>query len=315
MSTSPDFKQSLADAEALYESARSCSSAEEVAMLKARVTTRLRDYVSSNSNYPAVYKNARRVLEGREQSQPTVPSFSFRALKTRECRNGAATTSDPDLGTQGGSTVDATTATTSDPDVRIQHGTLYISNLKGLDIVRNKEELKHVGRVIISNVEQCRVVLMATVETVYLSKAMQSFVWIGISKASVIAEEIHGSTLVLCSRQLRIAAASNSKFLVDTVTAPIIERSNTLLFAKNHLGYPGLHEQLEDWGLAESLLRGKPTVTDFSWHHGGKSPNCNTMEELPPLTVSIVTLEASAGDLADNKITLSPESWEILGHM
>ncbi|ORM40552.1 Tubulin-folding cofactor C [Babesia sp. Xinjiang] len=314
MSTLEDSRESLAEAEALYESARSCRSAEEAAKIKGKLIIRLQDYVSMTNSYsPAVYKvlqNAVKLLESHERAASVRPSFRFKSVQTREPPKAEVT----QVSVQPPTAEAKKPADnhTCDSGVRLQDGTLYICKLKGLDIVRSKDELVNVGRVILKDLDGCRVVLLGVVETVYISNLKNSLAWIGISRGSVISESLINSKIISCCRQLRIADSMMTKFLIDAVTPPIIERSSDISFARNHIRYDGQMEQLESSGLKDLLLSGVPTAIDFSWHHASPSPNWTAEQERTPLTVSTDTLDCPAGEPTGNTVTFTSDSWDIL---
>nr|BAN65713.1 hypothetical protein [Babesia bovis] len=272
MCTSQGSKQGLIDAEVIYERARKCSSTEESQVLKHEIMHRLRDYVSSNTNDPAVYKmlqNALTKLKASEYTGGSNKSFTFRSVRTtitdKEC-NMEQSAAPQDEATN-------INHCNYQPGITLQNGTLYITMVKGIDVVRDNVTLEHVSSVIEKNVERCRIVLMGRIETAYLCNVKDSIVWIGVASSSVISEWIESSRVIVSCRQLRIADSIGVKFFVNTVTPPIIERSKGITVAKNHINYPDQEHDAKISGISPWHGDGNITVTDFSWHHGAMSPS------------------------------------------
>ncbi|GBE62246.1 tubulin folding cofactor [Babesia ovata] len=319
MSTAPGGSLSMAEAEALLEAARRCCTAEESARLKRRLEELLQEYVSlSSADYfsPAIYamlQNATKALEGRQQTTPVRSTFSFKSVRTRVPT--PATDAAVSVPSKEPSDVAPAAHATPKKGVSVENGTLRIQGLSGIDVVRCDAELQGIGTVMMKDLERCRVILLGIVEAVYITDIKDSLIWIGAARGSAILHSLCDSTMLICCRQLRIANSVGSKFLTDTVTMPIIERTNGVSFAKNHVRYAGQAHHLEASGLKDVLMTEAPAATDFSWHHSGASPNWSSEAERPEVTLSPEPIDQPASDLAGNTFTFAPESWEMLDHL
>ncbi|KAK1441828.1 tubulin folding cofactor C like protein [Babesia gibsoni] len=309
----------LADAEALYEQCKKCETHAEVKILIKTVNDSIKAYLSVSSAEainPAIYKtlrNAARHVDNLDRELAPKLGFSFKVLKRNYTSDTTGTTADA---TVAGVSQDAKNKVEEPKGgppctVTLSHGTMTICGLEGLDVVRRCDELNDVGIVNVKQLGRCRVLLLGTVDSVYIADVKDCIIWIGISKAAVILDSIVNSTVILCCSQLRIANSQNNTFLVDTVTLPIIEKSSHITFAKNHVLYSEFRQQLEESRLEIKGLTRHSKIKDFSWHRDEPSPNWKIITPLPCISIA-PEVSVETKDITGNKYTLSEENWAIL---
>ncbi|KAK2198154.1 bifunctional C-CAP-cofactor C-like domain/Tubulin binding cofactor C-like domain/Tubulin-specific chaperone C/Cyclase-associated protein CAP-septum formation inhibitor MinC [Babesia duncani] len=199
--------------------------------------------------------------------------------------------------------MDANETENVEPIIILEGGNITIRKQTNQRIVRTEEDLINIGSVIIENVTNCKILLLGIAQSVYIKNVIDCTIWVAIVNNSVILNTMSNSTLVTCSRQLRIGRCTGSKFYVNSTTPPIIESQYL--------------NQLELCGMSQLLNDDKIKVIDFSWRKPGASTNWSSVPSKSVVNINTMEAEESQESTLDcsNNKTLVESDWEIINNL
>lgn len=130
----------------------------------------------------------------------------------------------------------------------------------------------------LSNLTNCKVYLEGKCRALYVNKLRNCQVYTGPVTASVLIDDVEGSTLMLASQQIRIHSTKNTDFYLRVRSRPIVEYTSSVRFAPYAFHYSGIEDALQAANLLEETGEWE-NVDDFRWLRAVQSPNWSI---LPP---------------------------------
>ncbi|KAG0590136.1 hypothetical protein M758_1G073200 [Ceratodon purpureus] len=144
-------------------------------------------------------------------------------------------------------------------------------------LVRYSQDLED-REFMLTNLTNCKVYLKGKCRALYVNKLRNCQVYTGPVTASVLIDDVEGSTLMLASQQIRIHSTKNTDFYLRVRSRPIVEYTSSVRFAPYAFHYPGIEDALQAANLQEETGEWE-NVDDFRWLRAVQSPNWSI---LPP---------------------------------
>lgn len=154
---------------------------------------------------------------------------------------------------------------------------------------------------LLRDLTNCTIHLLAPLHFLRMENLLNCKVLVGPVSGPVYLESCRDCTFHLASRQLRIHNTHTSTLYVHTVSGPIIEDCDKLMFAPFVLVYEGVEGDMKESGLAGTRNTWQD-VKDFKWLRAQQSPHWSVVPEGERVVVERVEkLEGVGGGKEEEK--------------
>uniref|UniRef100_A0A8C9HDB8 C-CAP/cofactor C-like domain-containing protein n=1 Tax=Piliocolobus tephrosceles TaxID=591936 RepID=A0A8C9HDB8_9PRIM len=166
----------------------------------------------------------------------------------------------------------------TDIQITRDENSLSFENLKNERIIRCIGEIK-CSSLLLSNLDNCEVIILDVLSSVLIKQIKNCTICVPAIESSLLIYNCQDCNILTNSQQVRIHDTSNTKFYINSMSSPIIESSDKLVFSRYNLNYDGLSEILKKIHIDENSNTWSQ-ILDFNWQNVQEpSPNFSIINE------------------------------------